>query len=130
MVFGGLVWWGWNHASRDSQAWTVTGPPCPIVSRADYQTLDEPLTHPFRYAGARFDRAYGYAMCNVIANHGGHGSGRLTVCQFNNPSVLDVTTPRGDILYRTDTRPATVSIDRGTPGCVLNARIGLSWFLR
>jgi hypothetical protein len=108
----------------------VNGPPCAAISRAAYLALDQPLAHSFRYAGARFDRAYGYAMCNIIADHGGHGAGRLTVCQFNNPSVLDVSTPRGDVLFRTDSRPATISIDHGEPHCVLNARVGLDWLLK
>ena len=125
-----MGWWGWSHAALESRAWTVTGPACPGVSRAASLASGIALSHPFNYHGARFDRAYGYAMCDVIADRGGHGPGRITVCQFNNPSALEVVTPRGDFHFMTQAQPATIAIEDGAPTCVLDARVGMSWLLK
>jgi hypothetical protein len=130
ILFAGLAWWSWNHGTLESRAWTVAGPACPAVSRAGYLASGSRLAHPFIYAGARFDRADGYVMCNVIADRGGHGAGRITVCQFSNPSALEAVTPRGDFLFLTQAYPATIAVDHGRPSCVLKARVSLDWLMK
>jgi hypothetical protein len=60
---------------------------------------------------------------------GGHGAGRITVCQFSNPSVVEAATPRGDFLFLTQAYPATIAVADGRPSCVLKARVGLDWLM-
>jgi hypothetical protein len=118
--------WGWHRHTvyMDTQALTITGPPCPTITRQAYMSSDISASHVFLYDDVRFARADGMVSCDEIADHGGYGFGRLPVCQFNSPTVLEIITPRGEFFYATRARPATVTVDQGTPSCVMNARLG------
>ena len=118
--------WGWHRHTVyvDTQALTITGPPCPTTTRQAYLSSDIPASHVFIYDDVRFARADGMVSCDEIADHGGYGFGKLPVCQFNSPTVLEVITSRGEYFYATRAKPATVTVSDGTPSCVLAARMG------
>jgi hypothetical protein len=74
----------------------------------------------------RIDRRLGDAACfmvspDLLESHD------FPTCQFTDPEVLRVTTPRGATYYRFAltpgvAQPATVSFPRGEPRCVQAAR--------
>lgn len=122
-----VVGWVWHRHTKiaEYQAWMVTGAACPVISKADYEASGTVAGHIFEYDGARLARAYGYVNCDEVASDGGKGMGTIPVCQFNSPTMLRVTTKRGEVFYSTRTSPATVSFKDDQPSCVLNATPGL-----
>lgn len=118
-TIGGVWFFQRMTAIAKARDWTAVGAPCPTLSRAAFLASGVPMAHVMVYDDVRFGRGYGYVNCNEIAAHDGRGPGIVSVCQFNNPSVLQVTTRRGDFFYATQTSPATVSITDGAPKCVL-----------
>ncbi len=119
--------WVWHQRAQieEAQAWAPPGPACQIVSRQAYLAIGAPEPHVSTYDGVRFARAYGAVGCNEIASHGGRGPGRIPVCQFNSPTTLEVSTPRGDTYYFTQAKPAVVTISDGQPACALSAGEGM-----
>ena len=109
------------------RAWTLPGPPCPEVSRQAYLAFGTPASNTFTYEGARFARAYGYSNCGRVADDSLLGLGSFPVCQFNNPTVVEVTTARGEFFFMTRAQPATIVLAHGQPRCVLGARLRLDW---
>ncbi|MDR3510421.1 MAG: hypothetical protein P4L73_02210 [Caulobacteraceae bacterium] len=112
-------------AVAKARAWAVDGPPCPAMSRAAFQASGLRIAHVVDYDDVRFGRGYGYVTCVAVARNGGRGLDTVPVCQFNSPTVLEVTTPRADVYFATHIGPATVTIVNDRPRCVLNASIGL-----
>lgn len=108
-------------------AWTLAGPPCPVISAAGYRAFDAKSSESFSYAGARYIRAYGMAASAKVAADTVLGLGERPVCQFNAPGVLAVATARGRTLYRADRTPATITMVSGAPHCVLGARLKPDW---
>ena len=45
----------------------------------------------------------------------------VPVCQFNNPTVLQVTTVWGETIFVTGSHGATVLVEDGRPRCLLAA---------
>lgn len=107
-----------------ARAWTVQGPACPTVTGETARALAHKVAHVIDYDGVLFGRGYGYVSCILIADQGGRGLNRLPVCQFNSPTVLQVTTATGTTYYSTWIRPATVTVEHGRPHCVIGQSIG------
>jgi hypothetical protein len=106
-------------AIAEARAWMPPGPPCPVVSRlSDIGFL--PSLRTVQFDGIRFGRAFSYMMCSDIADDGGKGQGVASACRFNDPMVVEVTTPKNHVIFFTRAQPATISIDHGQPSCVLN----------
>lgn len=108
-------------AVTKARTWAVSGPPCPSLSQAQLRALDAPIVHTVNYDSILFGRAYGYMSCTDVADHGGWGFGSVTVCQFNSPTALQVTTPHGVADYSVPTGPATVLVRDGKARCVQGA---------
>jgi hypothetical protein len=109
----------------EASAWTIRGAPCPVVDSVDDIGFAVPRLKRFEFEGGRFARAYGYVLCQVIHDRGGVGPGRITVCQFNSPTVLDVVTGAGHATFLTGAHPATISIAGGRAACVMGAAPGV-----
>jgi hypothetical protein len=118
--------WSWNRhieaAVANAKAWTITGPPCPTLTRQAYLAGAVHADHAFQLGDVGFARAYGHVSCNFIANDGGRGLGDYPVCQFTSPAVLRITTPQAEVYFFPSTGPATVSVPHGTPRCVMASR--------
>ncbi|QUD89242.1 hypothetical protein [Phenylobacterium montanum] len=114
-----------NSQIAEAQAWAPPGPACPVMTRQAYLALGAMASHISHYDGVQFGRGYGAVACNEIADHGGRGPGRIPVCQFNNPTTLEVVTARGDFLYFPQVKPAVVTISDGRPTCVESAGEGM-----
>jgi hypothetical protein len=121
-------------AQRDAdavkaEAWLVPGPPCRAIARRDYIAFGTRVSSVFYIDGVRFARGYGYAKCDNIQLAAAHTSEGIPVCQFNDPAIVEVTTGIGDFFYMTGSSPSTISVVRGQPSCVLNARLKPDWRL-
>jgi len=108
-------------------AWTAPGPPCPIVSRLVDVGFAFPALTTFDFEGARFGMAYGHVDCSRIREDRLFGADSDPVCQFNNPTVVEVATRRGRIVFITGIRPATIVIARGRVRCVMGAKLKPDW---
>jgi hypothetical protein len=104
----------------------ITGPPCPAVSAAAFQsalkTQDLTLKYVFNFNGDIFGRAIGDGDCNVATAHGTAGLGSYDVCQFTSPAVLYVKTGRGEFFFLPGVgHKATVMTPDGIARCVMAA---------
>jgi hypothetical protein len=108
-------------------AWTAEGPPCPVISRAAFAAYGEPIRDDFHYEGVRYGMASGYARCAKIATDPLFGLGHGPICQFNDPTVIAVSGPGGEVFFLTRLRPATIVMDAGRPRCVLAAHLTPDW---
>ncbi|MDR3513269.1 MAG: hypothetical protein P4L73_16655 [Caulobacteraceae bacterium] len=111
-------------AVSKARSWSVAGPPCASLTHDQYLSSDARVAHVFTYDDVQFGRGYGYVNCTEIADHGGFGFGTIPICQFNSPTVLQVTTARGTDYYAVPIGAATVSIEHGRPRCVQGASVG------
>jgi hypothetical protein len=110
-----------NTAIAKARDWTPAGPPCPAVSLVDYRASGFSAANRVEYDGVGFARASGYIVCEDIADDGGKSSVDIPVCQFNDPSALDVATAQGHTYYLPRSKPATVVVSHGRASCVLAA---------
>ena len=104
-----------------AEAWTPLAPACPTETKAEYLAKGERAEHVSNYDDIHFGRGYGYVTCNEIGSDGGRGGGVVPVCQFNNPTVLQVTTVWGETIFVTGSHGATVLVEDGRPRCLLAA---------
>ena len=94
----------------------LAGDPCPTLTKADYEARGAKAKQVFITNDIRYERRFGHADCNVVAD----GGGFAPVCQFSGPALLVVTTPKGAFYFAPGTgRAATVVTRDGTPSCVL-----------
>jgi hypothetical protein len=115
-----------NAHIATAQAWDIQGPPCPQVSAADWTARRLKAPKVFDYDGTRLGRWSGDASCSDVKDKGGRGFRTDKVCQFTNPTVLTVTTPAGATYYEPGVaQPATLSLHRDIPRCVLAAKFTL-----
>ncbi|WP_374468972.1 hypothetical protein [Phenylobacterium sp.] len=115
---------GWLERRAEIRAWTIDGPPCPQPAMLDPKVVGTRPAKVFSYRGARFARQSGHASC-VALDEGGAFERRLyTVCQFNAPAGLAVTTDAGTWRFQPGAgRNITVTVRGGRAACVLNG-----WF--
>ncbi len=96
----------------------TVGPPCPVLTKAEFDALEVKPKKTFIFNEVTFDRRFGHVECNVVSDGGGTGFAPL--CQFTSPAVLKVTTKRGEFYFKTGVgKPVTVSTPGGIPKCVV-----------
>lgn len=120
VVGGCLILQRQSNVAR-AQSWTPVAGACPTESKAEYLARGERALHVSNYDDIHFGRGYGYVTCNEIGSDGGRGGGVVSVCQFNNPTVLRVGTTRVETFFVTGSHGATVLVEDGRPRCVLAA---------
>ncbi len=104
----------------------ITGPPCPAVSAAAFQsalkTQELTLKYVFDFNGDTFGRAIGDSDCDVAVAKGSGGLGSYDVCEFTSPAVLYVKTGRGEFFFLPGVaRKASVTTAGGIARCVMAA---------
>jgi len=112
----------WAAARAEKAAWDgITGPACPVVDAPSPNLVSRRrMPMEFSYGPATFARQHGHASCAGFRDDGEV----YWICQFNAPSVLTVTTPRGVTIFQPGpVRPTTVTIRDGVPACVMGG-----WF--
>jgi hypothetical protein len=129
-------WLGWyliddyqkvrQQRIADAKAWTITGPPCPTITEAQFLRPHQKGLRRFEFQGAVFFRRYGHVACAAIRNDGGRGGRLHAVCQFTSPDDLMVRTEAGEVYFRPGPgSPATISTAGGAPRCVLASKYRL-----
>lgn len=115
----------WIGQAMTKKAWTIGGPPCPVVERPAMNVVGHKRPKDFDYGGMNLARHFGHASC-VGWREGGlvRREQHVSVCQFNAPGALTVTTPTRRIVYQPGVaRPATIILRDGAPSCVMGG-----WF--
>jgi hypothetical protein len=109
-----------------AQEWDIKGPPCPALTEAEFKAKHLMAPKTFNYDGAMLGRWSGDASCSDVKAGGGKGLRTDRICQFANPTVLTVVTPAGRWFYNVGVaQPATLSIHRDQPKCVLAGKFTL-----
>ena len=113
------------QSTADTNVAAIVGPPCPTLSRADFDSrlkLQGKLPWVFEFNGDTYGRYFGYADCSVSESQGGLGVGSYNVCQFTSPATLDVKTARGEFYFMPGVgHKATVMTEGGVAKCVMAA---------
>jgi hypothetical protein len=114
---------GYLHWSTDQEmraAWTVSGPPCPVVSEPAptiYGSRD-PLV--FDYGGASFTRRFGHVACIPVVEGPPWNRQVRRICQFTAPDVVAVSTGKRTTLFKPGVGyRATVTVSGDDVACVV-----------
>lgn len=114
----------WLGEQAMQRAWTITGPPCPVVGRPAWIVVGSKPPKAFEYGGVGFARYHGHASCVAWREGGLFDPDVYRVCQFNAPAAVTVAVGGKTISYQPGFgHRATVSIRRGQPSCVMGG-----WF--
>ena len=123
LVGAPAAYFGWQRhiekATALAREWTIAGPPCPSITSQAYRAGPVKASQTFALGEVSFGRAFGHVSCSYIASDGGRGMDDYPVCQFTSPAVLHVATPKGEFYFAPSTGPATVSVPKGVPQCVM-----------
>lgn len=110
-----------------ARSWAIDGPPCPQLTRAQFEARRLKTPKGVDYAGVLFFRQFGHMTCTPLRDQGGAGLRADAACQFTSPNALKVVTRQGEWYFAPGPgQPATVFTPRGQAHCVLNARFRLS----
>ena len=112
--------WAWKRPREiaKAQAWAITGPPCPTLSKQAYDAQFLKIKYRTEVNDLTFGRNSGSISCDDIVEDGGKGLGKFTECQFTSPSIVEVTTEAGDFYFLLQTGRATVWVKHGQATCV------------
>ena len=123
---GLVIYQTWAGQQAMKRAWTVAGPPCPVVDRPLRSVVGSRPPKAFAYGGIGFARQFGHASCVAWREGGPFRSEIFRVCQFNAPGAVTVALGDRTVSYQPGvSKAATVSIRRGQPSCVQGG-----WFAR
>jgi len=98
----------------------VDGPPCPTLTRAQFEAQGFKAPKATFYEGVTFARQFGHMDCRSLRYGAGWGTEVYPVCQFTSPRSLKVTTRKGEWYFAPGPgQPATVGAPRGQARCVM-----------
>ena len=121
---GYIVLETWAGEQAMKRAWTIAGPPCPVVERPAWRVVGSKPPKAFAYGGIGFARHFGHASCVAWREGGAFNSGLVRVCQFNAPGAVTVAANGRTVSYQPGVaKRATVSVRAGRPACVMGG-----WF--
>lgn len=119
-VPGYIVAETWFGLMATKRAWTITGPPCPVVVAPARSVVGSKAPRDFTYNGAIFARHFGHVSCVAFREDGLFASGSYSVCQFSGPGAVHVTAGGRTVVFQPGVgRPATVTVRRGEASCVV-----------
>jgi hypothetical protein len=99
---------------------TVDGPPCPGLTKAQFEAKGLKAPKATFYEGVTFARQFGHMDCRSLRYGAGWGTDVYPVCQFTSPKTLKITTPKGEWYFEPGPgQPATVGAPRGEARCVM-----------
>jgi hypothetical protein len=136
LLFGGAgatwLYNVWSHqagaAAAETNAWLVTGPPCPTITAEAWRALDIASPQPASFRGVLAERAAGDVNCETQdVDTAGHAVAPYPVCRFGSPVAIHLATPRGDLYFQVPVgKPATISLAGGQPRC-MQVAAGTGW---
>lgn len=98
----------------------VDGPPCPSLTKAQFEAQGLTVKTATFYEGVTFARQFGHMDCRSLRYGAGWGTEVYPVCQFTSPKTLKITTPKGEWYFNPGPgQPATVGAPRGLARCVM-----------
>lgn len=99
---------------------TVDGPPCPSLTKAQFEAQGLKAPKATLYEGVTFARQFGHMDCRSLRYGAGWGTEVYPVCQFTSPKALKITTAKGEWYFNPGPgQPATVGAPRGQARCVM-----------
>jgi hypothetical protein len=119
-----LIMWRTSTQADTAEAalWSPAGPPCPVLTAADWTALAIEHPQPFSYEGLKGEAEKMDITCNVIDHDGGRTVTPFPVCQFNAPFAVHVIRAKGDAYFKPGVgQSVTVSLPGGAPRCVMAA---------
>src|ERR1051325_2479983 len=89
-----------NHLSLRKD-WAIRGPACPQMAEIPKYARGFRPPKPFIYKGTRFSAQLGDVFCEAVPDEGWFPKTTHAVCQFSNPSAIEVDTGVAKALYVT-----------------------------
>src|SRR3569623_3437467 len=109
-----------------AKAWDIKGPPCPLLSQAEFQAKRYTALKTFDYDGTTIGRTAGDASCSDVKSGGGKGFSKEKVCQFTSPAPMNVASKAGSWFFVPGVgQPATIAIHHDVPKCVMASKFTL-----
>lgn len=116
-----------GEALNLAREWTIEGPPCPVLSRDQFEARGLKVRKGTVYEGVTFYRQFGHLSCTALRYGAGWGQSTYPVCQFTTPKALKVSTDEGDWYFDIGPgQPATVAAPHGQVRCVLAANFTMA----
>jgi len=113
----------WANLHSMKVAWTIKGPPCPVVAKPAPAAVGRKKPQTFEYGGVSFTRSFGAVSCVSIPEDG-LSRENYRVCQFNNPGAVTVELDGGTTVFQPPPgQRATVTVRHGAASCVVGG-----WF--
>ncbi len=110
----------WAGLQEMKAAWTIPGPPCPIVATPSILVQARKPPTAFHYGDAEFTHQVGGASCVAVPEDGLLTRLNYHVCQFNGPAMVAVTVGGHKTIYEPGVgRTVTVTVRHGRPACVI-----------
>ena len=130
-LFGGSYLRGRDAAISRAREATIEGPPCPSLTRAQFDARGLKAPKATLYEGVTFARRVGHMDCSILRYGGGWSTKGYPVCQFTGPAALRIRTDKGEWWFDTGIgQPATVSTAHGQARCVLASNFTITGELR
>ncbi len=112
-----------TEMKTEASNWSINGPPCPILSQADYKAAGARATRTFEFNGVQFGRRFGHTSCAVLGVKDATLRGGYPACQFTGPDVIQIATSKGSYAFAPGIgNPVTVFIPAGIPQCVMSSK--------
>jgi hypothetical protein len=122
---------GRDVALNLAREWTIEGPACPSLTRAQFEARGLKVRRGTVYEDAEFYREFGHMSCSGLRDGAGWGTALYPVCQFTSPRALKVVTRKGEWYFDPGPgQPATVAAPHGQVRCVLAANFTMEKLLR
>lgn len=121
---------GRSVALNLARDWTIDGPPCPSLTRAQFEARGLKVRYGTVYEDAEFYRQFGHMSCSGLRYGAGWGTALYPVCQFTSPRALKVVTTKGEWYFDPGPgQPATIATPHGDAHCVLAANFTMGRLL-
>lgn len=105
---------------------TVDGPPCPSLTKAQFEARGLTAKKATFYEGVTFARQFGHMECRSLRYGAGWGTEVYPVCQFTSPKSLKITTSKGEWYFDPGPgQPATVGTPHGEARCVMASNFNM-----
>jgi hypothetical protein len=105
---------------------TVDGPPCPSLTKAQFESHGLKAKKATFYEGVTFARQFGHMECRSLRYGSGWGTEVYPVCQFTSPKSLKITTSKGEWYFDPGPgQPATVGTPHGEARCVMASNFNM-----
>ncbi len=126
-VFGGAYLKDRTEALALAREWRIEGPPCPTLTREQFEARGLKARKGLEYAGVTVSRQFGHVTCSQLRYGEGWGLTSYVVCQFTSPNALRVETAKGTWYFATGMgQPATISTPHGRARCVMASKFTLN----